>query len=391
MKIIIKSILFLVLFISCSDNDDNLIRGNPEEMITKNSPLVELMEKMTREDTGNPTESITCVRFVYPMTIYLYDEEYFQTGKNIFYNRVQLSDFLGNLPEDQLISISYPLEITLLDGSILSISNNNALKASIDSCAKEDIINYCNGLFGSQNQQNSTCYWFNGYQVDFYNKYAGSFFFIDSNNNVKIKFYDTELIGNLVFLYLVDDLYLNINIESQTPFSADWNYNFKVDYISSNEMIISQNDIKRYLYRKCEDIEPYAIGDIGPTGGLVAYDKGNYSDGWRYIEVNLSDLDQNEWGCVTGDVTFTQALSIGTGLLNSSYIVYFHDNLENYYTNPIICSALNNGSLTSKEALTLELNDKKDWFIPSLNELQVIYSNLNPINLGNFSNQIYWS
>ncbi|GHU33390.1 hypothetical protein FACS1894172_11810 [Spirochaetia bacterium] len=29
----------------------------------------------------------------------------------------------------------------------------------------------------------------------------------------------------------------------------------------------------------------YVIGDTGPAGGLIFYDKGDYSDGWRYLEV----------------------------------------------------------------------------------------------------------
>lgn len=28
----------------------------------------------------------------------------------------------------------------------------------------------------------------------------------------------------------------------------------------------------------------YAIGDTGPAGGIVFYDKGEVTDGWRYLE-----------------------------------------------------------------------------------------------------------
>ena len=31
----------------------------------------------------------------------------------------------------------------------------------------------------------------------------------------------------------------------------------------------------------------YNIGDLGPAGGIVFYDKGNNKDGWRYIETNM--------------------------------------------------------------------------------------------------------
>jgi hypothetical protein len=109
-----KSTLFysLALFLflnSCTDFDDKLIRANPEELLTKDSDLVNLMSKVAKEESDNPMESITCVRFVYPLSIYLYSGDYFQTGVQLFQNRQEFSNFLEALPADQLISISYQL------------------------------------------------------------------------------------------------------------------------------------------------------------------------------------------------------------------------------------------------------------------------------------------
>ena len=39
------------------------------------------------------------------------------------------------------------------------------------------------------------------------------------------------------------------------------------------------------------------IGDIGPAGGYVFYDKGETKDDWKYIEKAPSDLLGFEWGC----------------------------------------------------------------------------------------------
>jgi len=34
----------------------------------------------------------------------------------------------------------------------------------------------------------------------------------------------------------------------------------------------------------------FSVGDVGPAGGYVIYDKGSYSDGWRYLEVSPSNV-----------------------------------------------------------------------------------------------------
>jgi hypothetical protein len=35
---------------------------------------------------------------------------------------------------------------------------------------------------------------------------------------------------------------------------------------------------------------------IGPAGGFVFYDKGYYSNGWRYLEASPKDAGNAEWG-----------------------------------------------------------------------------------------------
>ena len=84
-------------------------------------------------------------------------------------------------------------------------------------------------------------------------------------------------------------------------------------------------------------------------------------------------------------------IDIGKGLINSILIANFHDNLTNYYLNPSICNALNNGTVIAKKALLLEINEFNDWFLPSQNELEKMYQNLKIQNLGNLANSKYWS
>jgi hypothetical protein len=76
--------------------------------------------------------------------------------------------------------------------------------------------------------------------------------------------------------------------------------------------------------------------------------------------------------------------------MNSIAITNYHDGI-NYSVNPALCSNLNNGTVTSKTALLSIAPAQKNWFLPSIAELQLMYTNLHLNGQGNFANAIYWS
>ena len=41
----------------------------------------------------------------------------------------------------------------------------------------------------------------------------------------------------------------------------------------------------------------YELGDTGPAGGIIFYDKGDWTDDWRYLEVWTSDESSRMFGC----------------------------------------------------------------------------------------------
>ncbi|MBU0487073.1 MAG: DUF1566 domain-containing protein [Bacteroidetes bacterium] len=97
-----------------------------------------------------------------------------------------------------------------------------------------------------------------------------------------------------------------------------------------------------------------------------------------------------QWGCYGTEITSTDTV-IGSGQTNTSAIVSFHDGLTDYYGNPAQCDAANNGTVAAKIADTLTLNGYTDWFLPSKDELNAMYSNLHLNGVGGFANNVYWS
>ncbi len=154
---------------------------------------------------------------------------------------------------------------------------------------------------------------------------------------------------------------------------------------------------------------PLQIGDLGHAGGYVFYDKGIYSDGWRYLEAapdgwNSNESDsRSEWGAfgyaIAPNITET---ALGAGETNTQVVVSYHDNLSeqypdkgDYYTNSIAYHGFNFGSVAAKScsdySITVSGITYDDWFLPSKDELNYIYQNLVIHNLGGFSGDYYWS
>ena len=129
----------------------------------------------------------------------------------------------------------------------------------------------------------------------------------------------------------------------------------------------------------CTKPKIYEIGDRGPAGGFIFYDKGSVSDGWRYLEAAPANTEFNaEWGADGTDVPRIQT-GIGTGKANTQIIV---NSLQQ----------LGETERAAQRCVILNIGGKKDWFLPSIDELYLLYENLHLRGLGDFSTtSFYWS
>jgi len=139
-------------------------------------------------------------------------------------------------------------------------------------------------------------------------------------------------------------------------------------------------------------VSSYVLLDIGPAGGYIFYDKGSYSGSpsWRYLEAAPASTEWTgkQWGSY-GTLIGGTGTGIGTGQSNTTIIVnWLNSNTDNTY-----------GDVTNKtdraaylcDALTLD--GYSDWFLPSKDELNLMYTNLHNIvtPVGGFADRYYWS
>jgi len=122
-----------------------------------------------------------------------------------------------------------------------------------------------------------------------------------------------------------------------------------------------------------------AIGSIGPSGGYIFYDKGSYSNGWRYLEAAPASSEfRAQWGLYSITCPGTQT-GIGTGRANTTTII----NLLN---------ANNQTGRAAQLCVALNINGYTGWFLPSRDELNEMWIALkmDRNNIGGFNISGIW-
>lgn len=116
---------------------------------------------------------------------------------------------------------------------------------------------------------------------------------------------------------------------------------------------------------------PFATGMIYKKG-IIFYVEPSGNNG---LMCSQSDLSSSSFGC---GLPMSTSTAVGTGLSNTNSILNTCPNV-NIYTSPAAaCKAAS-------------INGFTDWFLPSRDELSLMYSNLKVNNIGNFGCNKYWS
>ena len=141
--------------------------------------------------------------------------------------------------------------------------------------------------------------------------------------------------------------------------------------------IVAAREAAREAVREAARIEgfEYTIGDIGPAGGYIFYIDAADEFDWNYMEVAENDQSINAiWGELVS-VQGAIATELGTGMSNTEAII----------------TILGTGEYAARICYDFEVNGYDDWFLPSKDELNLIYENLHLNGFGDFARDNYWS
>lgn len=130
---------------------------------------------------------------------------------------------------------------------------------------------------------------------------------------------------------------------------------------------IIKNGVDYYTFG--DEIQFRTTGYTGPAGGYVVYDKGESTDGWRYMEIYPQTVDYytTETGAKWGENSFISGLytQFGTGKANTG----------------IIAANTSSANCAAKLCLNYTKNGYSDWFLGSVDEMLIITNALHKINI----------
>lgn len=129
--------------------------------------------------------------------------------------------------------------------------------------------------------------------------------------------------------------------------------------------------------------EDYKIGDVGPAGGTIFYCNKNYAkDGWRFLEAAPFDQSAGApWGSFRIPFPGAYGTAVGTGKQNTADIL----------------ASCETSGIAANLCANFALHGTRDWFLPSDDELVLMYTNLAVTKLVDFGdshvpdNYDYWS
>ena len=113
----------------------------------------------------------------------------------------------------------------------------------------------------------------------------------------------------------------------------------------------------------------YQIGDEGPAGGIVFH-----VSGCGGLEAAPMIIQSAPWGCSGTEINGADGTSVGTGAQNTA---------------DILANCPETG-IAAEIAANYELNGYKDWFLPSIDELSLLYLQREVVGILSITGQI-WS
>ena len=184
-------------------------------------------------------DDIECIDFQYPLTASIFNPSFEIISTVTLTSDEQLYNFIDAIDEEDIVSLNFPLTVTLSDGSVFSINNFNELQSAIetydDDCDEDDDFDYndddcndcsplqlteiltnCSDWIVDKLERNNNDY------DDVYNGYLFNFF---NDGSVSVTWNTTTVYGTWVASGTGNNITVDINIPALPYCNLNWNLN----------------------------------------------------------------------------------------------------------------------------------------------------------------------
>ena len=151
----------------------------------------------------------------------------------------------------------------------------------------------------------------------------------------------------------------------------------------------------RLTGNSCSNSGPCSVGDVGPAGGIIFHDAGPRSAGDRYFEVGPAETEVA--GIPWKPLAFSDVMTplyIGTTNVSAKVqrVLAKAFGMGEANTSQI-AQRYRGGNYPARYASTLVFGGFDDWYLPSKEELRLVYRTLGTATprLGNFGKSFYWT
>jgi hypothetical protein len=137
--------------------------------------------------------------------------------------------------------------------------------------------------------------------------------------------------------------------------------------LSSLAVDVSTSGVGSWVKETATGGTLYTIGDRGPAGGIVFYITDNGAHG---LEAAAEDQEPTQWGCSGTQISGAMGTAVGTGEQNTADIIAG-------------CNETTAASVAAAYGM--------GWYLPSKDELNLLYSQKVAGVVGGFASSYYWS
>ena len=227
------------IFDEFDDDDDvldilfpiTIITGDFTEVTINNED--ELESYVERCVEGGDDDDIECIDFNYPLTFFTFNAELQQTGTVVIESDRQLYRFFDELDDDDIVSLQYPVSLTLFDNTVITVNSNDelrrALESASDACDEDDDDDYNDDDFTKERLDNLLveCPWevdeVLRNSVDQTEQYSDWFLIFSEDGSVTAKSnVGASIDGTWTTRQSDDGTLLSLDFDLLTDFTLEW-------------------------------------------------------------------------------------------------------------------------------------------------------------------------